>query len=254
MKKIGFIGMGNMAQAMAVGLLRAGKVKREDLYAYAPNQDKLRDNAARIGFNPCASAEEAAANAEIVIMACKPYQLEGVLGRLGGALAGKLIVSVAFGWNFARAKPLLPTDTHYQYIVPNTPVSICSGVLLVEEQNNLTGEEEALLEELLGGLGLYMKLPFAQMGRRKCHVRLRSGVYGDGHRGARRRRREAWINENAGLHAGGLRYGGYREAAAGNRAASGRAQGSGLLAGRRDDSRCCRVGGKRAAQCAAQGY
>ena len=72
MKKIGFIGMGNMAQVMAVGLLRAGKVKREDLYAYAPNQDKLRDNAARIGFTPCASPEETAANAEIVIMACKP--------------------------------------------------------------------------------------------------------------------------------------------------------------------------------------
>ena len=43
MKKIGFIGMGNMAQAMAVGLLRAGKVSDEALYAYAPNQDKLRD-------------------------------------------------------------------------------------------------------------------------------------------------------------------------------------------------------------------
>ena len=152
MKKIGFIGMGNMAQAMAVGLLRADKVKREDLYAYAPNQEKLRDNAARIGFIPCASPEEAAANAEIVIMACKPYQIEAVYRQLGGALAGKLIVSVAFGWNFARAKPLLPTDTRYQYIVPNTPVSICSG------------EEEALLEDLLGGLGLYMKLPFAQMG------------------------------------------------------------------------------------------
>lgn len=164
MKKIGFIGMGNMAQAMAVGLLRAGKVSGEALYAYAPNQDKLRDNAARIGFNPCASAEEAAANAEIVIMACKPYQLEGVLGRLGGALSGKLVVSVAFGWNYERAKALLPADTRYQYIVPNTPVSICSGVLLVEDQNNLTGEEEALLEDLLGGLGLYMKLPFAQMG------------------------------------------------------------------------------------------
>ena len=164
MKKIGFIGMGNMAQAMAVGLLRAGKVSDEALYAYATNQDKLRDNAARIGFNPCASAEEAAANAEIVIMACKPYQLEGVLGRLGGALSGKLVVSVAFGWNYERAKALLPADTRYQYIVPNTPVSICSGVLLVEDQNNLTGEEEALLEDLLGGLGLYMKLPFAQMG------------------------------------------------------------------------------------------
>ena len=57
----------------------------------------------------------------------------------------------------------MPADTRYQYIVPNTPVSICSGVLLVEDQNNLTGEEEALLEDLLGGLGLYMKLPFAQM-------------------------------------------------------------------------------------------
>ena len=37
MKKISFIGMGNMAQAMVAGFTASGKVKGSDIYAYAPN-------------------------------------------------------------------------------------------------------------------------------------------------------------------------------------------------------------------------
>ena len=79
MKKIGFIGMGNMAQALAIGFIRSGKATAADLYAFAPNQQKLRENAARIGFVPCTSAKDAIEAADLVILACKPYQIEDVL-------------------------------------------------------------------------------------------------------------------------------------------------------------------------------
>ena len=55
MKKFGFIGMGNMAQAMSEGFIASGKVACENIYAYAPNQEKLRCNGERIGFTPCGS-------------------------------------------------------------------------------------------------------------------------------------------------------------------------------------------------------
>ena len=45
MKKIGFIGMGNMAQALCAGFINSGKIKPDDVYAYAPHYDKLAKNA-----------------------------------------------------------------------------------------------------------------------------------------------------------------------------------------------------------------
>ncbi len=158
MKKIGFIGMGNMAQALAMGFLRSGKESGEAIFAFAPNQEKLRKNAEYIGFVPCKSAAEAIDNAELVIIACKPYQVERVLTENRDALAGKVIVNVAYGWTLDKAIPLLPGNAHYLHIVPNTPVSICSGIILAEETNTL-GEDEPWVQELLRAVGEYVKLP-----------------------------------------------------------------------------------------------
>ncbi len=158
MKKIGFVGMGNMAQALAMGFLRSGKESPEEIFAFAPNQKKLRENAERIGFVPCESAGEAIEKAELVIIACKPYQVQKVLEENIDVLTGKAIVNVAYGWTLDKALPFLPESTHYLHIVPNTPVSICSGILLAEEANTL-GEDEPWVCELLGSVGEYVKLP-----------------------------------------------------------------------------------------------
>ena len=53
--KVGFIGFGNMAQAMAEGMIRGGALEPDRIYACAGNQDKLRDNAGRYGIHGCES-------------------------------------------------------------------------------------------------------------------------------------------------------------------------------------------------------
>ena len=42
MHTLGFIGMGNMAKAIAEGIIKSGKMSGKDIYAYAPHQDKLK--------------------------------------------------------------------------------------------------------------------------------------------------------------------------------------------------------------------
>lgn len=106
MNKISFIGMGNMAQAMVAGFAASGKVKGCDIYAYAPDQQKLAGNCARLGINQCRTIEDAASSCDTLIMACKPYQIDDVLSKIGDSLSGKAIVSVAAGWNFDRYKKL----------------------------------------------------------------------------------------------------------------------------------------------------
>lgn len=164
MRKIGFIGMGNMAQAIVQGFHRAGKLQSEDIFAFAPHLDKLRKNAEVIGFNACESPSEVIEKSDFVVLACKPYQIEEVLKVHGEELKTKAIISIAYGWNLDRAMQILPEGARYQYMIPNTPVSVGSGIFLAEERNSLSAEEDAFVEELFGSVGRYMRLSLEAMG------------------------------------------------------------------------------------------
>ena len=72
---IGFIGYGNMAQAIAQGLVDAGVVNGSDIVACAAHYDKLEASTAKLGARPLHNAREVAAAADVVIIAIKPYQI-----------------------------------------------------------------------------------------------------------------------------------------------------------------------------------
>lgn len=165
MDTIGFIGMGNMAQAMACGFINSGKVKAEEVFAYAPNQAKLKDNASKIGFIPASSNLELVKKSNIVFVACKPYQIADVLKEVKEELEGKVLVSVAAGWTFDTfAEHIDVQKVHVQCVMPNTPAKIGQGVMLVEQKNSLSAEESATVLGLLGTLGITETLPTNLMG------------------------------------------------------------------------------------------
>ena len=164
MKKVAFIGMGNMAQALAVGFIKSKKIAKTDIFAYAPNQEKLAKNAKKIGFVPCKSLEEAVDAADTVVMACKPYQIEEVLGQIGKKLSGKALVSIALGWNFKKYSEFLEKDVRLQFVMPNTPAMVGEGVFLFEKSNSLKAGERAELMELFAKMGIVEELADNLMG------------------------------------------------------------------------------------------
>jgi pyrroline-5-carboxylate reductase len=165
MKKIGFIGMGNMAKAMAIGFIRSGKLAASDMGAFAPNQEKLAKNAAEVGFKPYADIESLIDDYDVIIMACKPYQIESVLaqqtpkGTVRDLLAGKVLLSVAISWDLAKYVPLVDPSTRVQYILPNTPAQVCEGVFIVEKDSTLTEDDSTWLADLLGACGTVVTMP-----------------------------------------------------------------------------------------------
>lgn len=164
MKKIAFIGMGNMAQALAQGFIKSGKVNASDIFAYAPNQEKLNANAERIGFTPCTSVKNALEKADTVFMACKPYQVESVLLEIKDDLKDKVLVSIALGWNFEKYNALLNQTVRIQFVMPNTPAMAGEGVFLFEKSNSLKEEERKEIHELFSALGIVEELPDNLMG------------------------------------------------------------------------------------------
>ena len=161
MKKFGFIGMGNMAQALTEGFIASGKVGAGSLFAYAPNREKLRNNAERLGFTPCRSLEELSESCDTLILACKPYQIEDVLKELGqGGIKGRNLISIAAGWGFGNyADHVDCSDTAVQCIMPNTPVAVGKGTFLMEETNSLKDEDRLALIDILSELGKVITIP-----------------------------------------------------------------------------------------------
>lgn len=163
MKKLGFIGMGNMAMALATGFISSGSLAKSAVYAYAPHYDKLAKNAENVGFQPVKTMEELLAACDTFVVACKPYQIEDILKAYGAELDQKTVLSVAAGWNFEQFRSFLP-KAHIQCIMPNTPAMVSEGVFLFEETNSLAAEELDTVKALFAGLGVVEVLPTSLMG------------------------------------------------------------------------------------------
>lgn len=164
MEKIGFIGMGNMAQAIALGFINSQKVKKENIFAFAPNQEKLELNAKKIGFTPVKTLSDLAKTSDTLIVACKPYQIQDVLSEIKNDLENKALISVAAGWVFESFHNILGDKTRIQCIMPNTPAMVAEGVMLFEKTNSLTSEELCQIKDLFKALGIVEELPTNLMG------------------------------------------------------------------------------------------
>ena len=150
--KIGFIGFGNMASAMADGWIAAGTVPPANLYACANRYEALLERTGARGMNACQSAAELVDAVDVVVIAIKPHLIDEVLSPLAERLAAKPILSVAAGWDCARYEELLPGTRHIS-TVPNTPVSICEGVIACERTHTLRDDDYASVRALLDAFG-----------------------------------------------------------------------------------------------------
>ena len=162
--KLGFIGMGNMAAALARGFVASGKVAPADLYAFDPATEKLAQMAKELGFAPVGSEKELAAAVDMVIMACKPYHVEGALAAMGGALSGKALLSIALGWDHAKYRGVLANDVRVQFVMPNTPAMVGEGMFLFEKTTTFTADELGFATDLLAAIGTVETLPSELMG------------------------------------------------------------------------------------------
>ena len=162
--KLGFIGMGNMAQALCEGFIKSGLIEKSDISGYAPHYDKLCNNAERIGFIPEKNIKDMVENVDCVIMACKPYQIEKVLSQISDVLKGKMLISVAAGWSFSKYEQYVDESVRVQFVMPNTPALVGEGVMLFEADNSLLPDERAEVMNLFASVGLVEELPASLMG------------------------------------------------------------------------------------------
>ena len=139
--KVGFIGFGNMGSAICDGLIKAEAVNTSNIFACANNWDKLLKETESRQIKACKNAEELVKNADMIVVAVKPNMVEKVLEPVKNELKEKIIVSIAAGCNADFYEKLLGSEYNYIVTMPNTPISICEGILLCEDNHKLKAEQ-----------------------------------------------------------------------------------------------------------------
>ena len=161
--KVGWIGFGNMAKAMAQGLIGSGRIAPDALYACARDQKKLQDNTATLGMHACPDARTLVEAVDLVIVAVKPYQVHDVLMPLRDALSDKIVLSVAAGMPFAAYEELLAPGSAHISTMPNTPIAAQAGVMVCEERHSLSDEQLDAVKALFAGCALLVFVSSEQL-------------------------------------------------------------------------------------------
>lgn len=152
--RIGFIGFGNMAQAMAKGLVEHAGFDGGRITACAAHFDKLETSCKPLGANAVHTPAEVAEASDLIIVAVKPYMVADVLAPAREALAGKAVVSVAAGLLFDFYEDLLGAGSHHLSTIPNTPIAVGCGVIACEQKHSLSDDEWETFTGLFGGIAL----------------------------------------------------------------------------------------------------
>lgn len=164
MKKIGFIGMGNMASAIVGGCITSGFILPQDVYGYDIDIDKLTAIHQRYHINIGNElVNDLVKQVDIIVLAIKPNIVESVITTIKDVLDNKVIVSIVAGYDFKQFEKLLSPSTRHISVMPNTPALVQQGMTLLEKENNLTTEEMKFVSDMFASFGQVEVLPSYQM-------------------------------------------------------------------------------------------
>jgi len=152
---IGFIGGGNMAQAIIGGLLRAGLPATRLTVAEpdAARRSQLAQLAAGISTSKANAAVAAAA--DVLVLAVKPQVMPAVLAELAGQRrpADQLVLSVAAGVPLATLAGALGPGTAIVRVMPNQPALVGAGMSVLVSAAGVSTSQRALALELVQTTG-----------------------------------------------------------------------------------------------------
>jgi len=150
---VAFIGGGNMAQALIGGLLSQG-VKASSIMVSEPVV-ALREHLKTLGVRVTDSNQQAISAADVIVLAVKPQVMPEVLRSMGN-VSDRLIISIAAGLTTTCLTQLLGVAPRLVRAMPNTPALIQSGATGLYAAPNVSAQDRALAERILGTAGMVL--------------------------------------------------------------------------------------------------
>jgi len=165
-RKIGFIGAGNMGDAITGALIQAEIFSPPMIYMSDISQDRLNTLRETYGIQTMNDNVRLFSECDIVILAVKPQQMAQVLSEIAGrktyGISGrKLVVSIAAGIPIQKIEGLLypPLDQVARKnlpiirVMPNTPSLVLAGISGMSANQNAVPEDMEICRAILEAMG-----------------------------------------------------------------------------------------------------
>lgn len=154
-KRIGFLGAGNMGEAMIKGLIQAGLVPAAAIGATDARSDRLADMAKQYGIGAFPNNPALVAESDVIILAVKPQIMGPVLREIAPAVdRTKLLISVAAGVATRTLRGHLDGRTaRLIRVMPNTPALVLEGATAIARAEGLEAGDLEIAQALFGAVG-----------------------------------------------------------------------------------------------------
>lgn len=161
--KVGFIGAGNIANAIISGILEAGDYSRNDIYIYDIDNVK-RDKYKKEGFNVVKSESDIVKSVNVFFLTIKPSELKTVLERISPVVnLENVLVSVVAGISIGYIKKALGKECKVVRAMPNTPILIGNGATAIAYEMPITYSELGRVKNIFESTGVVEVLPENKM-------------------------------------------------------------------------------------------
>ena len=125
---LGFVGCGNMAQAMLKGILAKGLYKADEIIVSRRTKEALDALHEELGVQTTTDNKEVAEKADVLVLAIKPYQFADVIPEIAPVCKeNALVISIAAGQTIANIEKLFGKTMKIVRTMPNTPALVLAG-------------------------------------------------------------------------------------------------------------------------------
>ena len=165
-KRIGFIGTGQMAQALARGFLKTQSVTKEQLFGHDIRPEAAQRFADQTGGMAMANLKDLVAGSEIVFLAVKPQQMTEVLHSIGLLRANgfnPLWITIAAGIPLKTYLKDMGSAVRLIRVMPNAPCLVGEGVSCFCVSEGVKPEDVKVATDLLETVGIAIQVPERQL-------------------------------------------------------------------------------------------
>ena len=153
-QRLGFLGSGNMAEALIRGIVLKSLWPKEHLIASDVSTERLSFIAEHLGIDTTADNRHVVTRSDMIILATKPAQVPAVLSEIADAVtADKLIVSIAAGVTLATIQSAFNKNIAVIRVMPNTPALVLAGMSCLSAGQYAGEDHLAQAMKVFSGVG-----------------------------------------------------------------------------------------------------
>jgi pyrroline-5-carboxylate reductase len=162
-KSIGFIGAGNMAEAMIRGLLRGKDFEPSQIKASGPREERMRELHDSYKIETTTN-NHVPAEAQIVVLSVKPQIMSRVLDEVAETISSEaLVISIAAGVPVSAIQSRLATGTRVVRAMPNTPALVDAAATAIARGEHARESDLDDAKKIFDAIGITVILDESQL-------------------------------------------------------------------------------------------